>query len=77
MQPCSEIKALRILRPLVADIDGTHTERLYFHRFRRVAETGLCDHVTNLTSFWSRLATRLSHADEAVKWETPRATDQS
>ncbi|KAK1850509.1 hypothetical protein CCHR01_06832 [Colletotrichum chrysophilum] len=67
MQPCSEIKALRILRPLVADIDGTHTERVYFHRFRRVAEAGLCNHVTNLTSFWSRLAPRLSHADEAVK----------
>ncbi|KAH0428588.1 C6 zinc finger domain-containing protein [Colletotrichum camelliae] len=66
-QPCSEIKAMRILRPLAADIDGTHTERLYFHRFRRVAEAGLCNHVTNLTSFWSRLAPRLSHTDEAVK----------
>ncbi|WQF76865.1 Putative fungal transcription factor [Colletotrichum destructivum] len=63
----SDNQALRILRPIVADIDGTQAERLYFHRFRRVADTGLCNHVTNLTSFWSRLAPQLSHSDEAVK----------
>ncbi|OHF01449.1 C6 zinc finger domain-containing protein, partial [Colletotrichum orchidophilum] len=57
----------RMLRPLVADIDGTQTERIYFHRFRRMAEAGLCNHVTNLTNFWSRMATQLSHSDEAVK----------
>ncbi|GKT45537.1 uncharacterized protein ColSpa_05718 [Colletotrichum spaethianum] len=67
LQAWSDNQALRILRPIVADIDGTQVERLYFHRFRRVAETGLCNHVTNLTSFWSRLAPQLSHSDEAVK----------
>ncbi|KAF6830677.1 C6 zinc finger domain protein [Colletotrichum musicola] len=63
----SDDRVLRILRPLVADINGTQVERLYFHRFRRIAEGGLCNHVTNLTSFWSRLAPQLSHSDEAVK----------
>ncbi|GJC77916.1 C6 zinc finger domain protein [Colletotrichum tofieldiae] len=67
LQAWSDNQALRILRPIVADIDGTQAERLYFHRFRRVAEAGLCNHVTNLTSFWSRLAPQLSHSDEAVK----------
>ncbi|KXH28492.1 major facilitator superfamily transporter [Colletotrichum nymphaeae SA-01] len=63
----SESQNPRLLRPLVADIDGTHTERVYFHRFRRMAEAGLSNHVTNLTSFWSRIATQLSHSDDAVK----------
>lgn len=63
----SDDKVLRIFRPLIADINGTQAERLYFHRFRRIAEGGLCNHVTNLTSFWSRLAPQLSHSDEAVK----------
>lgn len=67
LQVWSENQALRMLRPIVADIDGTQAERLYFHRFRRVADAGLCNHVTNLTSFWSRLAPQLSHSDEAVK----------
>lgn len=67
MQTWSDNQGLRILRPLVADIDGTQAERLYFHRFRRVAEAGLCNHVTNLTSFWSKLAPRLCHSDEAAK----------
>ncbi|OLN97378.1 hypothetical protein CCHL11_01150 [Colletotrichum chlorophyti] len=63
----SNNQTLRVLRPLVADIDGTQAERLYFHRFRRVAEAGLCNHITNLSSFWTRLAPQLSHSDEAVK----------
>ncbi|KAL0933075.1 C6 zinc finger domain-containing protein [Colletotrichum truncatum] len=67
MQAWSDHQDLRILRPLVADINGTQAERLYFHSFRRVAEAGLCNHVTNLTNFWSRLAPQLSHSDEAVK----------
>ncbi|OHW92772.1 C6 zinc finger domain-containing protein [Colletotrichum incanum] len=67
LQAWSDNQALRILRPIVADIDGTQVERLYFHRFRRVAEAGLCNHVTNLTNFWSRLVPQLSHSDEAVK----------
>ncbi|KAK2013076.1 C6 zinc finger domain-containing protein [Colletotrichum eremochloae] len=67
LQACPQNQALRISRPIVADIDGTQVERLYFHRFRRVAEAGLCNHVTNLTSFWSRLAPQLSHSDDAVK----------
>ncbi|KAK2064990.1 C6 zinc finger domain-containing protein [Colletotrichum caudatum] len=67
LQAFPESQTLRISRPIVADIDGTRAERLYFHRFRRVAEAGLCNHVTNLTSFWSRLAPQLSHSDEAVK----------
>ncbi|KAK1509462.1 nuclear pore protein [Colletotrichum costaricense] len=32
-----------------------------------MAEAGLSNHVTNLTSFWSRFATQLSHSDDAVK----------
>ncbi|KAF9870093.1 putative C6 zinc finger domain-containing protein [Colletotrichum karsti] len=67
VQPWADNQALRVLRPLVADIDGTQAERLYFHRFRHVAGAGLCNHVTNLTSFWSRLAPQLSHSDAAVK----------
>ncbi|EFQ33169.1 C6 zinc finger domain-containing protein [Colletotrichum graminicola M1.001] len=67
LQASPESQALHISRPILADIDGTRVERLYFHRFRRVAEAGLCNHVTNLTSFWSRLAPQLSHSNEAVK----------
>ncbi|KAI1503057.1 hypothetical protein F5X99DRAFT_407392 [Biscogniauxia marginata] len=58
---------LRVLRPLVADIEGTQQERMFFHRFRRVAETGLALHVSNLGSFWKRLVPQMGHSDPAVR----------
>ncbi|KAI1487150.1 hypothetical protein F5X96DRAFT_651361 [Biscogniauxia mediterranea] len=58
---------MRVLRPLIADIEGTAQERMFFHRFRRVAETGLALHVSNLGSFWKRLVPQMGHSDPAVK----------
>jgi hypothetical protein len=51
----------------VADIDGTDTERRFFHRFRMATEAGVSLHVSNASSFWTKLAPRLSHHDKAIK----------
>ncbi|KAI5926643.1 hypothetical protein F4810DRAFT_479813 [Camillea tinctor] len=61
------VSRTRVLRPLIADIEGTTQERMFFHRFRRVAETGLAIHVSNLGSFWKRLVPQMGHSDPAIK----------
>ncbi|KAL7629099.1 hypothetical protein AAE478_000617 [Parahypoxylon ruwenzoriense] len=65
---CRGTSALRILRPLAADIEGTEQERIFFHRFRRAAEDGLAMHASSLGSgFWRRLVPRVGHSDPAVR----------
>lgn len=56
-----------ILRPLAADIPGNHTERLYFHRFRQIAEEALgIRHVHN-GLFWKQIVPQYCHEVTAVK----------
>ncbi|KAI2606693.1 hypothetical protein GGR54DRAFT_652275 [Hypoxylon sp. NC1633] len=65
---CRGNSALRILRPLAADIEGTEQERLFFHRFRRAAEAGLATHASGLgPGFWRRLVPQVGHSDPAVR----------
>lgn len=59
--------AFRSMRPLIADIDGTETERRFFHKFRTVSSGGLANHVLNFTDFFARICPQMSHQDEAVK----------
>jgi hypothetical protein len=66
-EACSKDPALARLRPLIADINGSERERLYFHRFREAAEDGMCSHVFNTGSFWSKVIPSLSHRNEAVR----------
>lgn len=62
---CNEV--LRSMRPIVADIDGTETEKRFFHRFRLAVADGLGSHIWNFTTFWNRVVPQMSHQDEAVK----------
>lgn len=65
---CRGNSALRVLRPLAADIEGTEQEREFFHRFRRAAEAGLAMHASSLgSSFWRRLVPQIGHSDPAVR----------
>ncbi|KAI0890176.1 uncharacterized protein GGS22DRAFT_183523 [Annulohypoxylon maeteangense] len=65
---CRGNSALRILRPLAADIEGTEQERQYFHRFRRAAEAGLAMHASSLgAGFWRRLVPLVGQSDPAVR----------
>lgn len=59
---------LRTIRPSAPDIDGTETERAYFHDFRHAAEEGLCQHVANSTPFWSWTVPHLCLAEPAVRY---------
>ncbi|KAB5572529.1 hypothetical protein GE09DRAFT_675098 [Coniochaeta sp. 2T2.1] len=60
-------EALRSMRPIAADIDGTDSEKKFFRRFRLLATDGLTNHVCNFTQFWNRVTPHISHQDEAVK----------
>ncbi|KAM7202024.1 hypothetical protein V8F33_003031 [Rhypophila sp. PSN 637] len=61
-------ESVRSMRPIVADIDGTEMEKKFFHRFRTATEDNLtAHHMCTFTSFWTRLAPRITHHDEAVK----------
>ncbi|KAB5536152.1 hypothetical protein GE09DRAFT_905506, partial [Coniochaeta sp. 2T2.1] len=60
-------EALRSMRPIAADIDGTDSETNFFRRFRLLATDGLTNHVCNFTQFWNRVTPQTSHPDEAVK----------
>ncbi|KAK4217769.1 hypothetical protein QBC37DRAFT_32179 [Rhypophila decipiens] len=61
-------ESVRSMRPIVADIDGTEMEKKFFHRFRTATEDNLtARHMCTFTSFWTRLAPRITHHDEAVK----------
>lgn len=65
---CRGNSSLRILRPLVADIEGTEQERLFFHRFRQAAEAGLAMHASSLgAGFWRRLVPQVGQSDPAVR----------
>ena len=62
------VQAVRLLRPLLADITGTAAERRFFHSFRTVvASNGLSNHVANQSRLWDELAPALGHVDNAVK----------
>ncbi|OIW32244.1 hypothetical protein CONLIGDRAFT_572876, partial [Coniochaeta ligniaria NRRL 30616] len=60
-------EALRSMRPIAADIDGTEAEKKFFRRFRLLAADGFTNHVCHFTNFWSRVTPQISHQDEAVK----------
>ncbi|KAI1106630.1 hypothetical protein F4804DRAFT_347583 [Jackrogersella minutella] len=65
---CRGSSALRVLRPLAADIEGTEQERLFFHQFRRAAEAGLAMHASSLgAGFWRRLVPQVGQSDAAVR----------
>lgn len=59
--------SIALLRPLVADIPGDNTERLYFHQFRRIAKEvmGIRHDYNGL--FWGYVIPQYSHEVEAVK----------
>ncbi|KAK3687544.1 hypothetical protein B0T22DRAFT_489413 [Podospora appendiculata] len=61
-------EALRNMRPLAPDIEGTELERKFFHRLRTAATDGATAvHGCDFASFWSRVAPQMGHKDEAVK----------
>lgn len=65
---CRGSSALRVLRPLAADIEGTEQERVFFHQFRRAAEAGLAVHASSLgPGFWRRLVPLIGNSDPAVR----------
>ncbi|KAM7195680.1 hypothetical protein V8F20_007424 [Naviculisporaceae sp. PSN 640] len=61
-------ESVRSMRPIVADIEGTEMEKKFFHRFRTATEDSLTAHqMCTFTPFWTRLAPRITHHDDAVK----------
>lgn len=60
-------EALRSMRPIVCDINGTSSEKKFFRRFRLLATDGMTNHVCSFTTFWNRVTPQISHQDEAVK----------
>ncbi|KAK0718133.1 hypothetical protein B0T26DRAFT_645329, partial [Lasiosphaeria miniovina] len=71
VRACQWSEALRSMRPLAADIDGTEIEKRFFHGFRTAKIDGLAEHVCTFADFWNRLAvspdTSTHHQDDAVK----------
>lgn len=64
---CKLNMSLPFLRPLAADIPGNHTERLYFHQFRQVAEEALgIRHVHN-SLFWKQIVPQYCQEVTAVR----------
>ncbi|KAK3991291.1 transcriptional regulatory protein moc3 [Cladorrhinum sp. PSN332] len=67
VKACQWSEALRSMRPIAADIDGTETEKRFFARFRTATVDGLAAHLCNFTAFWNRVAPSSSYQDDAVK----------
>ena len=59
----------RLLIQVGTEIEGTETERLFFHRFRRAAELGLNVHVATAwpSRFWNATLPRLCHHDTPTR----------
>lgn len=56
-----------LLRTLSLSIDGSDMEKQFFCSYRRATEAGVTTHSCGVSSFWTTLAPRLGHHDEAVK----------
>lgn len=56
-----------IERSISDGISGTETERNFFYICRRATSAGVALHICSTTSFWTQLATQLSHQYEAVR----------
>ncbi|KAK4191986.1 transcriptional regulatory protein moc3 [Podospora australis] len=69
VKACQWSEALRSMRTIAADIDGTEAEKRFFARFRTatVEVDSLATHMCNFTAFWNRVAPSTSYQDEAVK----------
>ncbi|KAK4226365.1 transcriptional regulatory protein moc3 [Podospora fimiseda] len=67
VKACQWSEALRSMRPIAADIDGTETEKRFFARFRTATVDGLAAHLCNFTAFWNKVAPSSSYQDDAVK----------
>lgn len=59
--------ALPLYRHLAADIPGDATERLYFHRFRQVAEEALGIRHVHTSLFWKQIVPQYCHEVPAVR----------
>lgn len=59
--------APRIWRQISPDIQGTETERFYFHCFRAEALRGFALHAVNRGLFWECLMPRVAHHNDAVR----------
>ncbi|KHN95661.1 uncharacterized protein MAM_06502 [Metarhizium album ARSEF 1941] len=55
------------IRPLSQGIQGSDTEKQFFFSFRRATEAGVAMHLCGVSSFWTEVAPRLGHVDDAVK----------
>lgn len=58
---------LPLYRPLAADIPGDSMERLYFHRFRQVAEEALGIRHVHTGLFWKQIVPQYCHEVPAVR----------
>lgn len=56
-----------LYRPLAADIPGDRTERLYFHRFRQVAEAAIGIRHVHTGLFWTQVVPQYCHEVAAVR----------
>ncbi|KAG7288078.1 hypothetical protein NEMBOFW57_007599 [Staphylotrichum longicolle] len=67
VRACEWNEALRSMRRIEADIDGTETEKRLFARFRAATADGAASHLCNFTAFWRRLSPATGCQEEAVK----------
>lgn len=68
VRACQQSEALRSMRRIEADMDGTETEKRLVAKFRAAATAdGVAARLCSITAFWGRLAQSTACQDEAVK----------
>ena len=67
VRACQRSEALRSMRHIEADIEGTETEKRFIARFRAATAGGVAAHLCNVTAFWSRVAPSTIYQDETLR----------
>ncbi|KAJ4300510.1 hypothetical protein N0V88_003186 [Collariella sp. IMI 366227] len=67
VRACEWNEALRSMRRIEADIDGTETEKRLFSRFRAATVDSVAVHLCHFTAFWRRLNPSTGCQEEAIK----------
>ncbi|KAK3903394.1 transcriptional regulatory protein moc3 [Staphylotrichum tortipilum] len=67
VRACEDNEALRSMRHIEADIDGTEAEKRLFARFRAATADAPAAHLCVFNAFWRRLSPAIGGQDDAVK----------
>jgi hypothetical protein len=61
------LSGLRTLRPLIASVNGTEKERMFFDTYLRIVDEGMALHVANSAAFWQITIPQAAQLEAPVK----------